>query len=347
MKQLKTGVAYHGNRMPDHAMTDMREISRAGMDIVVHMLSHTDWERHKSAMRDLFAISEAEGLEVWVDNWGLAGAPGDRSHFLAYHPEERMVFSDGRPHPYHVCLNSRKFRDFTKQWLDTVAELGGKTVFWDEPAIPAEAAPDGGHFHCCACPACKSLFAERYGRPMPEKMDGDCESFRTDTIVDFLSDITDYSASLGLKNTTCVMLGEHLGINLSSVERICSLPHLDSIGSDPYWLYSEGSHPYEYVYGAAKKTVGVADKYGKDHNVWIQSYGLPKGCEEEIIEATEAAYDAGARTILAWSFGAGASNDYRSENPRRSWDMTVEGMRRIKSHHRDLVLEENRKRFKK
>ena len=176
-------------------------------------------------------------------------------------------------------------------------------------------------------------------------MDAECESFRTDTIVDFLSEITDYSASLGLKNTTCVMLDEHLGINLSSIDRICSLPHLDSIGSDPYWLYSEGSHPYEYVYNAAKKTVDTADRYGKDHNVWIQTYDVPRGREEEIIEATAAAYDAGARTILAWGYMGSESNDYRAQNPLRTWNMTVEAMRRIRAVERDRIWEENRKKF--
>ena len=347
MKPLRTGVAYHGNRMPTHARADMAEIARAGMDIVVHMLSHTDWERHRSAMRDIFAISEDAGLEVWVDNWGLAGAPGDRSHFLAYHPEERMQYSNGQPHPYHVCLNSRKFRGFVKEWLDCVRELGGRTVFWDEPAIPVLAREEGGHFHCCACPACRALFEQKYNRPMPAVMDADCEEFRTDTIVDFLNEVTTYSAGLGMKNTTCVMLGEHLGINLGSADRICALSHLDSVGSDPYWLYSHGADPYEYVYDAAAKTVEIADKHGKDHNVWIQGYGFPRGREEEIIQATEAAYDAGARTILSWSFGAGESNDYRSENPQRSWDATVEGMRRIRGFERDRILAENRAKYKR
>ena len=116
MKPLRTGVAYHGNRMPTHARADMAEIARAGMDIVVHMLSHTDWERHRSAMRDIFAISEDAGLEVWVDNWGLAGAPGDRSHFLAYHPEAHSYYGDGIKHPYQICLNAPSYRQFVKDW---------------------------------------------------------------------------------------------------------------------------------------------------------------------------------------------------------------------------------------
>ena len=32
MKPLKTGVAYHGNRMPSHAREDLKEIVDADMD---------------------------------------------------------------------------------------------------------------------------------------------------------------------------------------------------------------------------------------------------------------------------------------------------------------------------
>ena len=40
-RTLRTGVAYHGNRMPSHVRQDMEEIARADIDIVVHMFSHT------------------------------------------------------------------------------------------------------------------------------------------------------------------------------------------------------------------------------------------------------------------------------------------------------------------
>lgn len=349
MKKLKTGVAYHGNRMLSHARADMAEIASCGMDIVVHMLSHTDWERHSAVMKDIFAATEDAGLEVWVDNWGLGGAPGDRSHFLAYQPDAHMMLSDGSMHPYMVCLNSPEYRSFVKDWLDKAREIGGKTVFWDEPFMPVKGIdPANGKYHyTCTCDRCKKKFEERYGRPMPTIMDRDAEEFRTATIVEFLDDMTSYAHSLELVNTCCVMLDDTLGISLNSIDRICSLPHLDNIGSDPYWLNKEGVSPYEYVYNGAKKNIEIADRFGKDHNVWIQTYNNPRGREEEIIEATDAAYDAGARTILAWGYRGSESNDYRAHNPERAWWATVEGMKRIKSREYDRILEENRKKYKK
>ena len=68
---LRLGAAYHGNRMPHHAREDLLDMATHGMDLVVHMFSHTDWDRHKMVMKDMIAMSEDIGLEVWVDNWGL------------------------------------------------------------------------------------------------------------------------------------------------------------------------------------------------------------------------------------------------------------------------------------
>lgn len=347
-RTLRTGVAYHGNRMPSHVRADMREIAKADMDIVVHMLSHTDWERHKTVMRDIFAITEDAGMEVWVDNWGLGGSPGDKSHFLAYYPDSHVYFSNGEMSPSQACLNSPNFRAFVKRWLDTVKEIGGKTIFWDEPHLPTKKNEDGTRYYSCCCPRCKKLFEERYNRPMPLFSDADVENFRTETIVDFFRDVTEYSASLGLKNTVCVMLGATHGINLDSLDRICSLPTLENIGSDPYW-YEEKTpvSPYEFVYNATKKNIRIAKDYQKDHNIWIQTYNVPRGREEEIIEATAAAYDAGARTILAWGYMGSESNDYRAKNPERTWDMTVEGMKRIRAMERDRILEINRLKYRK
>ena len=134
-----------------------------------------------------------------------------------------------------------------------------------------------------------------------------------------------------------------------SIDRLCSIETIDDIGTDPYWfsLKECEGNPYEFVYTNSKACVDVANRFGKKHNLWVQAYNAPRGREDEIITATEAIYDAGARTILAWGFHASESNDYRSQNPEKSWAMTVEGFKRIKSMERDRLLAENRKKYMK
>ncbi len=361
MQKLKTGVAYHGNRMLSSAIAHMNEIAAADMDIVVHMLSHTDWERHDKVMADIFKASEAAGLEVWVDNWGIGGAPGDKSHFLAYHPEAHTYSADGTMHPYQICLNAPSYRQFVKDWVDEVASIGAKTVFWDEPHIPAPKVPgtNDQYYSTCCCPTCKAIFRERYGKEMPVFMDADVAQFRKDTFIDFFTFASNYAHEAGLKNVICVMpdyLTGYLNDGESDmlkmdISRLAAVPHLDNIGTDPYWFgdaeIAKTHNPYEYVYNSSKNCVKVAGEYKKEHNVWVQAYNAPLGREEEIITAFEAAYDGGARSILAWGFHACEGNNYRSQNPMRSWNCTLEGSRRIKSMERDRLLAENRKKFMK
>ena len=357
-KKLKTGVAYHGNRMLSHAIEDMKDIARSDMDIVVHMFSHNDWERHDKVMKDIFAATEAEGLEVWVDNWGIGGAPGDKSHFLAYHPEAHSYCGDGIMHPYQICLNSPCYRQFVKDWVDKVAEIGGKTVFWDEPLIPEKKTDDGRYYSSCTCPTCQKMFEERFGKKMPAIMDKDVSEFRNETTIDFYNFVSDYASAVGLKNVICFMPHQLSGMdsvteNLLSIdlERICSMEKIDNIGTDPYWYGSQEiaktCNPYEFVYNSTKKCVDVANRFNKEHNIWIQAYLSPAGREDEVITAYEAAYDAGARNIIAWSYRGGEANNYRAENIEKIWRCTVEGVRRVKSMERDRLLAENRKKYMK
>ena len=357
-RKLKTGAAYYGNRMLSHVMNDMRDMARSDMDIVVHMLTHNDMERSRDVMRDIFKASEAEGLEVWVDNWGIGGAPGDKGHFLSYHPEAHSYYGDGVMHPYQICLNSPVYRDFVRSWIDTVADLGGKTLFWDEPLIPhvsVEGTDD--YYSCCTCPTCQRMFEERFNKKMPLIMDKDVSAFRNDVLVEYHNFISSYANSLGLKNVICLMPYQLSGMTKQSekekllnfdIDSICSMPYIDNIGTDPYWYGNKNiTSPYEYNYNATKLCLEKANKHGKDHNIWIQGYNAPRGLEEQIIEATEGAYDAGARTILSWSYNGAESHSYRSANPMRSWSCTLEAFRRIKNMERDRILAENRSKYMK
>ena len=348
-KPLRLGAAYHGNRMPHHARQDLLDMATHGMDLVVHMFSHTDWDRHKLVMKDIVTMSEDMGLEVWVDNWGLGGPPGDKSHFLSYYPDSHMYLSNGDMDPVRACLNSEDFRRFTKEWIDTVYFLGARTIFWDEPHMPQKTV-GGKTYYGCACKRCRKLFEEKYGHPMPEESTPEAEAFGTNSIVDYFREMTEYSASKGMKNVICVMLGTY-GMSLEVVDRLCSLPHMDNIGSDPYWIDKQAQEPdlsvYNFAYMGAKENLRVANQFGKDHNVWIQTFKNPKGREEDIIQAAEGLYDAGARTILAWGYYGSESNDYAAKNAAVTWAKTCEAMHRLRNFERDRILAENRRLYMK
>jgi hypothetical protein len=174
---------------------------------------------------------------------------------------------------------------------------------------------------------------------MPVDFTGEVAEFRLNTILDYFRHVTAYSASKSIKNAVVVMLGEGIGINLSTIEEIAKIETMDNVGSDPYWYGGRSAQPYPYVYKATQENLRVCKKYGKDHNLWIQGFAVPHGREEEMIQATDAAYDAGARTILVWGYRGSESNDYRAQKPELAWQIIGQAMRRIQDRHWDSQRE--------
>ncbi len=334
-ERLKLGTAYHSNRILRHVEEDMVDIVKHNMNVVVHMLTHNDLDRHLNVMKDVVAISEDKGLEVWLDNWGIDCGPGDKAFITGLYPEAKAMFSDGTPVQLKPCYNSPEFRAFSREWVDQVAFIGGKTIFWDEPHLQTKE-----NYYACWCPRCRKLFEERYHRPMPAEIDADVAEFRTATIVDYFTEMTDYANSKGLINTGCIMFNPSHGISLDSIDRLLAIPHFDNVGCDPYWWgrFTEAADVYDYVYTRMKKGIDAANQYGKDHNVWVQAFGLEAGREDEVMIAYEAAYDAGARTILSWSFRGGESNNYRAANTDRIWQITGEACGRLRGRWLDEIM---------
>ncbi len=342
MKQLKLGVAYHGNRLLSSVENDMKDILEHNFNLVVHMMSHNDWKRSSNIMKDIFSITTGLGLDLWVDNWGLNGTPGETSHFLCYYPDAHQYFSNGEIRPINVCYNHEKFIEWTKEWIDKVYDCQGRKIFWDEPALPIK-----NDAFTCACPRCKKLFAERFNREMPVKPDKDCIEFQEWTIQNYFKIVTEYAASKGMENIVCVMPGKNLGISLDNIGVLGRLDTMDNIGTDPYWVSRSnprtGKDVYNLVYNSTRKCLDVCERYGKDHNIWIQGYGIPAGTEEDMVYAADAAYDAGARTILYWGYHGSEGNDYRAKQPDLAWKTMGDAMARLLERDRNEKRIEIRK----
>jgi len=344
-KELQKGVAYHSNRLLSHIREDMKDIAEHGFNTVCHMFSHNDWDRHKAIMKEIFDITRSYGLDIWVDCWGLGGPPGDKSHFLAYHPEAHQVYSDGSVAPVHACYNAPEFVQFIKDWLDVVREAGGDKIFWDEPHL-LNKKYDGGDvigksenaIFTCRCPRCQKLFEERFNKPMPTVLTPEVEEFRTWSIANFFDTVSKYARSLGMYNSICVMLGAP-GISFENMADICGNEALNNIGSDPYWSGYKDirgyNKVYEYVYEKSRDNLEVCAHFKKDHNLWIQGYHHKRGYDEDIIAAADAMYDAGARNIFVWGYRGSEGNDYRAECPDSIWNAVGQAMQRITERWRD------------
>ena len=338
MDKLQLGVAYHSNRIVRHVREDMLSIVEGGFDSVLHMFTHNDMERHRAVMADIIALSEEMGLEVWVDNWGLAGAPGESSHFLSYQPDARQIYNTGEPRRKMVCLNSPEFLAFTREWIDMARDCGGRRLFWDEPSLAASDRQNGVYRRwTCACPRCRAIFAERFGHPMPQELTSEVEAFRRETVLHYFTGAAGYAKEKGMENIVCVMLGDSFGVDVDS---IVAHPALDNVGTDPYWVGQgiSGEDVYPFVYSATRHNLDLCARHGKAHNVWLQAFGIPAGREEEMILAADAIYDAGARSVWAWGFRAGESNDYRCERPDIAWKTVLDAVARLRRRDRDERL---------
>ena len=108
---------------------------------------------------------------------------------------------------------------------------------------------------------------ERETSEAPLESTPEAESFGTESIVDYFREMTEYSASKGMKNVICVMLGTY-GMSLEVVDKLCSLPHMDNIGSDPYWIDKQAQDPnlnvYQFAYEGAKEMLLVEDVENRD-----------------------------------------------------------------------------------
>jgi len=331
---VKTGVSYFGGRDPRHVKTDMADIAAHHCSFVVHTFSEEDYYFYTKAMKEIVAISHDRGLDVYLDPWGVGGVFGGEafSRFVMENPGQCQRQADGKVLP-SACLNRESFRTFMKKWIDAAAATGGDFLFWDEPHFNIPRAVWRGTQRpdewACTCEACRGLFKSRFGHAMPAVMDEEVVAFRDESIVSFFSEMTAYGKSKGLKNALCVLPDENPLIGISSWEKLASLPALDIIGTDPYWIVF--NKPLEsYVGEACVKIRELAAKYGKEPQMWVQAYGVPAGREEEVGRAVEVIAASGIKNIAAWSYRGGAPMNLASDNPGRVWEVLGEAYGRVR-----------------
>ena len=185
---------------------------------------------------------------------------------------------------------------------------------------------------------------------MPTIFTPEIAEFRLWTIANYFKTVSDYAKTHEMENIICIMLGEGFGINLDTIDSLCSVESLDNIGSDPYWLGHEDVVGYQAVYDfvlkGTKRNLDVCKQFNKEHNIWIQTYNTPMGREEEIIAAADAMYDAGARNIWAWGYRGSDANDYRAIVPDATWKATCDAFARLTERDRNerhaIARERNR-----
>ncbi len=318
---IQTGVAYFEGRAPKHVATDLDDMVASGVGYVVHCFSEFDLRWSLETMAGIVRETKARGMGAWIDPWGVGEVFGGEpfSRFGAVHPEARQIRSDGAATTM-ACLNQPAFRTWVKAWIDAAAEIGGETVFWDEPTWFMDRSGAWG----CRCALCRERWRARVGGVMPTEHGPEVQAFLEDGMRDLLGELCLHARGRGLRNALCIMPPEASNPGFRDWDRAASISGLDDFGSDPYWV-SFGGEAATYVGDYARRTVEVAERHGLDHHLWIQGFEIPAGREAEVGVAIDAAVAAGIRNVALWSYdGCAAMSTCASDRPAEVWRVAAE-----------------------
>ena len=323
---MKLGCSYFGNRILKHARQDMQELVDMGCTYVVHTYNENDMMFYHQNMCEMVAMSQDMGLEVWIDPWGVGKVFGGESfsNFVMQNHDACQMVSDGRAAGC-ACPNHPRFREFMREWTDHAVETGAEVLFWDEP-----------HFYVvgwvgtrpntwgCLCDACRKLFEERFNKPFPSERTPDLNKFQEDCITEFLTEIIAYGKQKGRKNALCVLPNKDPEHSTANFERMAAIPDLDIFGTDPYWV-SFKKDLAEFVGGNSREVMELCAKYGREAHMWIQSFHITEGREQEVVEATKLMAECGVRSIANWGFDACKHISWiRPANPDLVWSKVKE-----------------------
>jgi len=326
---MKSGIAYFGVRNPEWVREDMRRLKAAGYTHVLHTWSEEDLQYSPDTLQEIISLSVEEGLKVYVNPWGIGRVFGGEaySELAARDASLAQVAPDGT-RLVAACPNQPGFQAFMLRWIERVCATQVETIFWDEPHFYFEKGkPD---LWACRCEVCQRLYQERTGQAMPSQITPAVEAFRQASLVEFLSRMTAEVHRFGKRNSVC-LLPPWFPAGLDDWDSVASLPHVDEIGSDPYW---EKGHSWEKVESSytevSTRIVELAKRHGREAQMWIKNYHIEDGTEYHVVLATEAAARAGVRNIFAWSYlGSSYMSWLRSAHPLRVWDMQTTALRRL------------------
>jgi len=322
VEALKLGVSYFGNRIPWRVKEDLKAIREAGCTYVVHTFAEEDMEFYLPAMREIVDATHEQGMEVWLDPWGVGQAFGGETYssLIAKVLSLRQISSDGTSLPI-ACPNHPLFRDYLLTWIKAAAQLKADVLLWDEPHFmiyPERQEGPPSKLWACRCSVCQEKFRERHQQPMPPLLTPEVRAFKEECLVECTRFLCDAAVAEGLKTSICLLPFESSS-TVNDWSKVAQIPSLNVIGTDPYW------RPHQRDVGAfvgrfAQKVKLLADQFGKEGMLWVLNFNIPKGEEKTVVEALEAGYAQGIRNFAAWSYYGTAPMSLRAEDPEAVWN---------------------------
>lgn len=322
---MTVGASYFGSRIPRHVAADMRDLADKGFTGVLHTFSENDWRHYPRTMADIVATSQAAGLEVQVNPWGLGlvfGGEAD-SWFAAAHPECGQVLDDGR-RVGAACPNQPAFRRYVRRWIDAAVGLGADRVFLDEPSWVSPARVDApADRWACVCEACRAVFRDHHGGPLPRERTDEVVRFREACLVDLVTELVAYTAAAGGRPTVCLLPPIGHDRSLTAWGPVAESEGLDTLATDPYWgVFDQPAASFVGSYAAHVRRLAVAN--GVRGQLWIKGFGLGPEDADDVHAAVAAARAAGVDDLWVWAYeAAGHMDSLGTREPARVWQTLV------------------------
>lgn len=338
-QSIRKGVSYFGNRHLKHFRKDLAEIKSFGFDYIIHTFCENDLRYYRETLKDFVYLSKDEGLEVYIDPWGVGKIFGGEafSEFVASFPEECQILSTGR-RIAAACPNRKRFQDFMSVWVEAACSLGADVIFWDEPHYYLDGSlamrkPLTYRDWACHCEVCRKKFKEEFGHEMGKTLTPEVVKFRQSTLISFLKTLCDQVHKQGLRNAVCLLpvplpkFSRILGIE--DWRSLANLTEIDILSTDPYWALMNTSVE-KFVRFFSKKIVELSREFGKESEVWIQAFKIPKVRAKEVLKAIQVASSFKPSRIAVWSYEATACmSELACDEPELIWNTIRNGFESI------------------
>lgn len=334
---MEKGISYFGSRLPEHVFPDLEKIADASCTYVVHTLSETDIMFNLNNMEHIVAKTKDLGMKAHLDPWGVGGVFGGEtfSYFVARELKTRQVLSDGSVGAL-ACVNHPEFRDFMHQWIDNAIAIGADVIFWDEPHFYVPGwfgVYEPQDIWGCRCSICQTMFSQKYGEELPRQLTNQVKEFQRECLAGFLTEISAYAASKGVKNTVCLLPDED-AVQNGFWQRIGRIPFIDGFGTDPYWVtkkrYEQNFNLESFVRQFSQAVKTVCQENNLEPHIWIQNFSIPEGWENDVDQAIDIVLDEGIQNLSAWAFyGTKGMSSLACDQPEVVWEMLVRRYRAL------------------
>jgi hypothetical protein len=290
-------VAYfHPLLHPDVVRQHFDQIRAVGAGNIVYAIHEQEEQRWSRDLERGFRQAQDAGLKVHLSlgRFGnlFAGPHHMPSWYTFRHPQSRVKDRHGRYHDVS-CFNHESFRSWLfkeiEYYLSTYPVNG---ILIDEPRGPDIT---------CFCSVCRALCPDV----------ADLHRFRRRSMIAFLGEVCACIKRVDAGAKTAIAL---LPQDLSLIDDLALLPHLDTIGCHPFWqLLGED---IEMVDTWAQTVVEAARQHKKRSQLWLQNFSLDEQGEQYLEPSLTKLLSAEPDEVACYYYWR------NNANPLRVWQMT-------------------------